>query len=203
MADRISRKPSELATQCTQAATGITAAGVSWPAGAPTALAMTNHAATISSKLAQIATAEAALRIMRQELEGIAEPARADMQKVDQATDLMYGPDGAQKQNFGLTPKKAASAYGTPDQVVITATADGVDPASLFVDWDTIPAAVYEVQWAAAPTFAPIIGTMTVTESQATIPNLTRGTQYWIRVRAVRASQNGSWSDPATRVANV
>ena len=76
MVDRISRKPSELATQCTQAATGITAAGASWPAGAPTSVIMSGHATVITAKLAQIATAEAALRIMRQELEGIAEPAR-------------------------------------------------------------------------------------------------------------------------------
>ena len=40
-------------------------------------------------------------------------------------------------------------------------------------------------------------------ESRMEISELTLGHQYWIRVRAIRGTDSGSWSDPATRIANV
>lgn len=42
-----------------------------------------------------------------------------------------------------------------------------------------------------------------VPESQIEITGLERGKQYWVPVRAVRAGQQGPWSDQATRVANI
>ncbi len=50
---------------------------------------------------------------------------------------------------------------------------------------------------------AQLTGSTTATASQAEIAGLTRGVQYWFRVRAIRASRRGPWSDVATRVANV
>ena len=112
MADRISRKADALAIQCTQAAAGITGAGATWPAAtAPTAVAMTTHATNLNAKLASINTLEAQLSTARQQMKDLIDLARESMTKIDQATDLLYGPDGAQKQNFGLTPSRTPSGW--------------------------------------------------------------------------------------------
>ena len=100
---------------------------------------------------------------------------------------------------------------GGLEQVVIRATKDGTHPASIWVDWDSVEGAVYEIQWFTAglrppPSDAPLtqmIGSATVTASELEVQGLVRGNQYWFRVRAVRASQPGPWSDQATRVANI
>ena len=113
-------------------------------------------------------------------------------------------PDGGEKVNYKLTPKKTTqTASGTPEQVVIEKTDDGVATNSIFVDFTSVDGASYEVQWSTTSDFTVLTGSVTVTESAFEIPGLVAGTQYWIRARAVRASQHGPWSDPATRVANV
>jgi hypothetical protein len=48
-----------------------------------------------------------------------------------------------------------------------------------------------------------LVGSCTVTESQIEITGLERGKQYWVRVGAVRAGQQGPWSDRAIRVAII
>jgi hypothetical protein len=48
-----------------------------------------------------------------------------------------------------------------------------------------------------------LVGSATSTGSEYVISGLTPGQQYWMIVRAVRGSETGPWSDPATRVANV
>jgi len=48
-----------------------------------------------------------------------------------------------------------------------------------------------------------LVGSATVPPSEFEIAGLTRGSQYWVRVRAVRAGQVGPCSDQATRVANI
>jgi len=53
------------------------------------------------------------------------------------------------------------------------------------------------------PALVKMVGSATVTSSEYEITGLTRGNQYWVRVRAVRASMTGHWSDQATRVANI
>ena len=87
--------------------------------------------------------------------------------------------------------------------VVIRATKDGTPPASIWVDWDSVERAVYEVQWFSDSNILQMTGSATVTSSETEIQGLERGKQYWFRVRAVRAGQEGPWSDQATRVANI
>mgnify|MGYP000937837823 CR=1 FL=1 len=204
MASRISRKPDELSAQCVQAGVGITAAGATWPPSAPGAADVTSAGTSLESSLQTIATVEAQLKGLRQTLETDTDYARGLMEKVDQATDLLYGPDGPEKINFGLDPKKTTrTPSGTPEQVVIGAFADGTQPASLFVDFDSVDAAAYEVQWFSDAPLTQLVGSATVTNSEIEIPGLTRGNQYWIRVRAVRAGQPGPWSDQATRIAGI
>ena len=203
MAEGISRKPAELAAQCQQAGTAIPTE-LNWPATAPGSLVMLGHFGAITQRLTTINGLEAQLRTERQALKGEVDAARDDMSKVDHATDLLYGPDGGQKQNYGLTPKKTTqTASGTPEQLVIEKTDDGVATNSIFVDFTSVDGASYEVQWSTTSDFTVLTGSVTVTESAFEIPGLQAGTQYWIRARAVRANQHGPWSDPATRVANV
>jgi len=65
------------------------------------------------------------------------------------------------------------------------------------------------VQYSAALT--QMIGSATVTASELEVQGLQQGQQSgdflsrltWFRVRAVRASTPGPWSDQATRVANI
>ena len=86
---------------------------------------------------------------------------------------------------------------------ICTLLADGTQPASIWIDWDTVEGAVYELQWFSDAPLTQMVGSATVTNSEYEIPGLTKGTQYWFRVRAVRASLVGPWSDQATRVANI
>ncbi|MCX7050256.1 MAG: fibronectin type III domain-containing protein [Candidatus Sumerlaeota bacterium] len=204
MAPRISRNPEELARQCGLAAFAITSAGPGWPASAPSSATLTTCNTNLTSQLSVINSLETQLRAARQAMKPMIDAARDAMAKVDQATDLLYGPDGAEKQNFGLTPKKVGGeASGEPEQVVITATTDGTQPASIWIDWDTVEGAVYELQWFSDAALTQMVGSATVTNSEYEIPGLTKGNQYWFRVRAVRASLVGPWSDQATRVANI
>jgi len=115
-----------------------------------------------------------------------------------------FDPDGAEKTKFGLAPKKTTQTpSGPPEQVVISAITDGTHPASFFVDFESVDGAVYEVQWFSDAPLTVLVNSATVTESQIEITGLERGKQYWVRVRAVRAGQQGPWSDQATRVANI
>ncbi len=146
----------------------------------------------------QLAQARAYLRAQRDQ--GV------DMMKrIDEVTDGLYGPDGAEKNNFGLPPKKSTAGPSEPlDQIVIIKTEDGTSPASIFVDWDTeAGAAAYQVEWYTDSAMTQQIGNAAVSESEYEIAGLIAGQQYWIRVRAIRGSEFGPWSDPATRVANI
>ena len=73
----------------------------------------------------------------------------------------------------------------------------------MWVDWEALPAAVYEVQWFLDADLTQMAGSTTVTVSKIEIGDLEPGTQYWFRVRAVRGSKTGPWSEPVTRFANV
>ena len=216
MAERISSKPDVLAQQCDRAYHAI-GGEPAWPAppAAPTAMTLLTRSQNLTTQLSVINSLESQLRDARQVIKPFIEDAREDMLKVDQATDLLYGEDSAKKIQFGLDPKKPAGGTGSGagagagggaggiEQVVIRATADGTHPASIWVDWEAVEGAVYEIQWFSDAPLTQMVGSATVTASELEVQGLVRGNQYWFRVRAVRASQPGPWSDQATRVANI
>jgi len=76
-------------------------------------------------------------------------------------------------------------------------------PASIWVDWDSVDGTVYEIQWFGDAPLTLMVGSTTGANSEMEIQCLERGKQYWFGVRAVRAGKVGSWSDQATRVANI
>jgi hypothetical protein len=201
---RIPTKPNELRDQLLQASNAI-GAETNWPSTAPTA----GDVGTLTGELftaigdvdkykSQLAQARATLRSKR-------DAGVVMMKKIDSVTDGLYGPDGAQKNNFGLPPKKTTHGESVPlDQVVITKITDGISPASIFIDWDSeAGASAYQVEWYTDPAMTQQIGNAAVGTSEYEITGLTAGQSYWIRIRAVRGSEFGPWSDPATRVANI
>ena len=123
------------------------------------------------------------------------------MKGIDEATDMLYGPSGAQKNNFGLTPKGAPIA--PLHRLTDIKTKDGLLPGSIFFDYENIEGATYEVQWFTDSALTQMVGSAVSTRSDFTITGLTSGTQYWMHVRPQRGGQTAAWSDPATRVAPV
>ena len=78
--------------------------------------------------------------------------------------------------------------------------------ASLGVSWTAVTgAASYKVQWkSSADTGWDAANRQTTsTTTSATIPSLTNGTTYTVRVAAVNASGDGAWSDTATETPTV
>ena len=200
---RIPTKPNEVRDQLVQAATGIGGES-NWPSTAPTQADVNTLSGDLHTEImnvdslkAQLATARAALRAKRDE--GV-----DTMKKIDQVTDGLYGPDGPQKENFGLPPKKIGGESVPLVQVVITKVEDGTAPASIFVDWETQEgAAAYQIEWFMNSITGTPIGNAAVSESEYEITGLNSKMQYWIHVRAIRGTEYGPWSDPATRVANL
>ncbi len=201
---RIPTKPNELRDQLTQAATGI-GGEANWPATAPMPLEVGMMSSTLAASITQVDDLKAQLAQARADLRARRDQGVDMMKRIDEVTDGLYGPDGPQKNNFGLPPKKTTPGGSEPlDQIVIIKTEDGTSPASIFVDWDTeAGAAAYQVEWYTDSAMTQQIGNAAVSESEYEIAGLTAGQQYWIRVRAIRGSEFSPWSDPATRVANI
>lgn len=200
---RIPTKPNEVRDQLLQAASGINGEP-EWPSTAPTeadvnaqVLSMTTAISNVDSLKAQLAQARAELRDLR-------DTGVDTMKRIDQVTDGLYGPESPKKENFGLPPKKSGGTPVPLVQVVISKITDGDDTASIYVDWDHVEgAAAYQVEWYIGAIQGTPTGNAAVSESEYEITGLSPRQQYWIRVRAIRGSEFGPWSDPATRVANV
>jgi hypothetical protein len=92
MAQRIARTPDDLSQQCSRAAAAITDAGAAWPASAPTGLRMREVGGALSLLGAQVVAAQAHLSALRRQVRDALGAARAEMARVDHATDLLYGP---------------------------------------------------------------------------------------------------------------
>ncbi|MCC6403951.1 MAG: fibronectin type III domain-containing protein [Fimbriimonadaceae bacterium] len=199
---RIKRDGPGLRDQLTQAIAGITGAGPSWPAGAPTVATVTTARDNLATSITDTDAKEDAWKVAGQ-LKVTRIAAGADiMVKIDEFTDALYTPSGAEKNNFGLPPKGAP--IEPLHKLVTLVLTDGPVPGSLKFDWETIEGAAYEVQWSTVSTFATVVGSATsASASDYVISGLVSGTQYWCRVRPVRGGQSAEWSDPATRVAPV
>ena len=139
MAERISRKPDELAQQCKRASNAI-GGEPAWPAppAAPIAMTLLTRSQNINTQvisgkspatqLSVINSLESQLRTARQVIKPFIEDARADLAKVDQATEHSGG------------------EYA----------------AGVLYD------AVYEIQWFTDAALTQMIGSATVTATPAT-----------------------------------
>jgi hypothetical protein len=202
MAERIRRQALALKEQLTQAIAGATALGPGWPAGAPTVAAITTARDNIATSITDTDTKQDAWKVAGQ-LKGTRVLAGIEvMKKVDEFTDALYTPSGAEKNNFGLPPKGATiDPLHKLIKIVVT---DGPIAGSLKFDWESIEGAAYEVNWSTTPDFSVIVGSaISASTSDYIISGLTPGTQYWMHVRPVRGSDTAQWSDPATKVAPV
>jgi len=200
---RIPTKPTEVRDQLGEASKGI-AGEPNWPTTAPNQIKVDAIQASLILAIDAVTALEAQLAIARTELHFRRDAGVKVMKNIDNVTDGLYGPDGDEKMNFGLPPKKTHGELHHLGQVLITKVQDGVAPASIFVDWDPEEGArAYEVEWYTDPAMTQKIGNAAVTQSQFEIGGLTPGQQYWIHVRAVRGDEFAQWSDVATRVANL
>jgi hypothetical protein len=202
MAQRITKNAALLRDQLTTAIAGITAAGLSWPVGAPTVAAVTAVRDDIADSITDTDTRESAWKVAAQTKRTNVETGYDTMLSIDEYTDAVYGPSAAEKNNFGLTPKGAAI---DPLHILVELSlTDGPVAGSLKFDWESIEGASYEVQWSSTSNFATITGSATsASASDYIISGLVPGTQYWTRVRPIRGGQVEAWSDPATRIAPI
>jgi len=201
---RIPTKPTELRDQLSQAVAGI-GAEANWPLTAPSLIEVGGLAGNISGAITQVDNLKSQLAQARADLHANRDQSVDMMKRIDEVTDGLYGPGGAEKNNFGLPPKKTTHGESEPlDQIVITKVEDGISPASIFVDWDSESgAAAYQIEWYTDSAMTQQIGNAAISASEYEIAGLTSAQSYWIRVRAIRGSEYGPWSDPATRVANI
>ncbi len=201
---RISKVAVTLRDQLTIAAAGAAAQEIllNWPASAPTSAAITAARDAITASITDTDAKKAAWQVAGQG-KGVNVDAGFDVMKsVDEATDLLYAPDAAEKANFGLTPKGAP--IEPLHKLIEIEVEDGPVAGSLTFDWESIDGAAYEVNWSGTSDFAVVVGSATsASASDYIISGLTPGTQYWMRVRPVRGGATDAWSDPATRVAPV
>lgn len=201
MADRIKRKPSELIQQLNTAIAGINTLGGGWPTSAPNKAAVQTAHDDLQTALADWEASVATTKVKAQTRDAKTTAGTTIMQRVDEATDFLYGPSGAEKSNFGLAPKGAA--IPPLHKLVNIVVEDGLVHGSIRFDWENIEGATFEVQWFSDSALTAMVGSATSTRSEFTISGLTSGTQYWMHVRPLRGGQAAAWSDPATRVAPV
>jgi len=201
---RIATKPNDLRDQLLQAASGI-GGEANWPATAPTQIEVNSQVTTLFTSITQIEDLKSQLSQARATLHAHVDTGGDLMKRVDEVTDGLYGSDSPKKNDYGLPPKKSTHGAAAPlGQVVIIKIDDGVAPASIFVDWDTDASAkAYQIEWFSDSAMTQSIGNAAVSPSEHEIQGLVQGQQYWVRVRSVSGSENGQWSDPATRVANL
>lgn len=201
---RIATKPSDLRDQLIQAASGI-GGEANWPATAPTQVEVNALTVSLFTSITQVNDLKSQLSQARTTLHTQADAGGDLMKRIDEVTDGLYGSDSTKKNDYGLPPKKSTHGAQIPlEQVVITKIEDGIAPASIFVDWDSdAGASAYKVEWFSDSAMTVAIGSAAVSSSEYEIQGLTIGQQYWIRVRSIRGQEYGTWSDPATRVANL
>ncbi len=199
---RITKNPATLRDQLTIALAGATAEALNWPASAPTLLLITAARDDIAASITDTDAKKTAWQVAAQVKSFNVGLGYDVMKAVDEATDLLYAPDAAEKANFGLTPKGAA--IEALHKLIAIEVEDGPVAGSLTFDWESIDGAAYEVNWSGTSDFAVVVGSATsASASDYIISGLTPGTQYWMRVRPVRGGATDAWSDPATRVAPV
>ncbi len=202
MTTRISEKPQDLLQQCLKASSGISLES-QWPITGPTATDLEECYEQLTQILQDVEKSRATYAQARAILEAEIEEAREAMKKVDSVTDGLYGPDNAKKENFGLTPKKISGRGGTPivlDQVIIRKLSDGPDPGSISGTFETVKGASYLIEWFSDPQLTALTGSLATTSANFIARGLTRGQEYYFRVRAVKGNNAGQWSMTASRI---
>jgi hypothetical protein len=200
---RIKTRPEDLRDQLTQAIAGITALGAGWPGEAPTLVAVTAARDALATAITDSDNSEALWKTDAEKKRTRRDDALPVMKAIDEATDLLYGPNGAAKNNFGLTPRDAGTLEPLHVLLELSLT-NGPAPGSLRFDWESIDGASYEVQWSSTADFSVLTGSaVSASASDYIISGLVPGTQYWARVQPVRGGQTPGWSLAATHLAPV
>ncbi|MFY9233965.1 MAG: hypothetical protein WAO58_05830 [Fimbriimonadaceae bacterium] len=201
MPSRIKSDPAGLSAQMTMAIAAIGALGPGvWPTNAPQIPQITTDRDNINTSITDTEAKENSWKTAAQ-LKGERRDIGFDTYtRVIQAATLLFGPQGAELNAFGVPPE----GMDLPPLHKLTDVkfTDGIFPGSLKSDWEAIEGATYEVQWSTVITFATLVGSaISASASDYTISGLVPGTQYFMRVRPARGSELAEWSDPETRFA--
>ncbi len=112
MPERVRRQANALRDQLNQSIATAGALGIGWPTSAPTVAAMTTARDNLTTSITDTDTKEDAWKIAGQ-LKGVRVKAGIDlMKKVDETTDLLYGPGGAEKPLQRCSQPPAVSSHG-------------------------------------------------------------------------------------------
>src|SRR5688572_28207820 len=156
MAQRIKRDAAGCLDQLTQAAAAAEALGAAWPAAAPSVATLEGAAANLTTSIIDTDNKKDLWQVAGQ-LKGTRIVAGIPlMESVDEFTDALYGPGGAEKNNFGLVPKGAPME--PLHKLIEILFGDGLVAGSLKADWEPIDGASYEIQWSTTSNFSVIIG---------------------------------------------
>src|SRR5687767_4958788 len=104
MAQRIKRDAAGCLDQLTQAAAAAEALGAAWPAAAPSVATLEGAAANLTTSIADTDAKKDAWQVAGQLKETRVAAGVDLMTSIDEFTDPLFGPSGAEKNNFGLTP---------------------------------------------------------------------------------------------------
>jgi len=130
-----------------QAASGITGEA-NWPATAPTQIEVNTQAVSLFANITQINDLKSQLSLARATLHTQADTGGDMMKRIDEVTDGLYGSDGAEKNNFGLPPKKSTASVTIPlGQVLITKIEAGTAPLHPFLLIGTLTPVQRLMRW--------------------------------------------------------
>jgi hypothetical protein len=116
--------------------------------------------------------------------------------------DLIAAGNAAVIESSGFSVKASSVPAGVPGQVQNLSLTAGDHDGELNAQWDPVAGAKsYEIATSPDPvTTTSWTKLKSVTKSTAVITGLTSGSRIWTRVRAIGASGEGNWSDPATKI---
>ncbi len=172
-----------------------------FPTPDPALTVLADAAAAIRAKRIEITNMEAALMAKRDQLKDLSRTTKDAVRKM--ANYVENKSDGAidKIHSAGFTVMGDPVPGGPLTQVQNLRVQFSDNEGQLDVRYNTVPgAAMYVVETATLPD-GPWAQTAITTRTSQTLTDLTPGTKYWVRVRAIGSAGVGPWSDLACKMA--
>ena len=172
-----------------------------FPTPDPALTTLANAAQAIRDKKLEITNMEAGLKAARDQLATLSSSAKDEVRKM--ANYVENKSDGAVDKihSAGFSVKDDPEPRGPLSQVQNLRVQFSDNEGQLEGRYNTVPgAAMYVVETATNPE-GPWAQAAITTRTTLMLTDLTPGTKYWVRVRAIGSSGVGPWSDPACKMA--
>jgi len=172
-----------------------------FPTPDPALTVLTNGAQGIRDKQAEIEAKEAELSVLRGQLGSQNDALKNNIRKLaDHVEDKCDG-DVDKLRSSGFSLVGDPTPRGPLGQVQNLKVQTTDNEGQLDVRFKKVNgAASYMVEHASSPDGPWTLATVT-TRTTHSLPGLTPGQKYWVRVRAVGTTGFGPWSDPGCRIA--